>query len=296
MGQLKEQLFLQHLNRSLVEVRNRFRNRYTAKKSDRFMVKGVTYEIGSCRAEGDDFVFEISSKIPQELLPEKVKKERFFNEVLKLMKKGAKKPTGARMENIVSATHEEELKERDYVNLTYRYREGELYTGESVAKRLKYHQEKGIPVPLIPGIATPAGRVVMALVEESIDAAVSKCVNELIDANEKAVVALGGSFAKGAPRRAPIVAKPAAKPVPAPAAKKAAAPIKPAPKPAAKKPVPAKPAAKKPVAKPAAKKAAAPKKPVPKPTAKVAVKKAAPKGAAKKSAPAKPAKKVIKKK
>ncbi len=192
MGQLKEQLFLQHLNQSLGEVRNRFRSRHAAKKKDRFMVKGVTYEIGPCRTEGEEYLFEISSKIPQEMLPEKVKKERFFNEVLKLMKKGSKKPTGSRMENIVSATEEEELKERDYVNLTYRFREQELYTGEMVTKRLKQHQDKGTPIPNIPGVATPAGRVVMVLVEESIGEAVTHALNELIAANEKTVIALGG--------------------------------------------------------------------------------------------------------
>lgn len=256
MGQLKEQLFLQHLNQSLANVRSRFRSRHAGKKNDRFMVKGITYEIGTCRVEGDEFAFEISSKIPQEMLPEKVKKERFFNEVLKLMKKGPKKPSGSRMENIVSATQEEELKERDYVNLTFRFREQELYTGEMVTKRLKQHQEKKTPLPTIPGIATPAGRVVMILVEESIDEAVSRSVNDLIAANEKSVVALGGSFSRVASRKKPAAQKPAAKTPAAkkpaakkPVAKKSAAKTPAAKKPAAKKPVAQKPAAQKPVAK-----------------------------------------------
>lgn len=297
MGQLKEQLFLQHLNQSLAGVRARFRSKYSAKKSDRFMVKGVTYEIGPCRVEGDEFAFEISSKIPQELLPEKVKKERFFKDVLRQMKKGAKKPASFRMENIISATQEEELKERDYVNLTYRFREQELYTGDMVTKRLKHLQDKGQPIPAIPGVATPAGRIVMILVEENIADAVTRLVNDLIAANEATVVALGGSFAraprktKGAAKKATATKKPAAKKkavAQKPAAKKKPVTKK---KAAAKKPAAKKTASKKPTAKKKAaqKKSATTKKVSAKKTAakkKVAAKK---KPVAKKAAVKKPA-------
>jgi len=130
MGELKDKFFLQYISAGLEKVRDGFREEHTPKKGNRFLIKGLTYEIGTCRKDGAQYVFEISSKIPQEVLPKNVKIEKYFSSVIKLMNKCAKKPSESKMENIIHNTADEELKERDYVKLIYSYDENELCTNE----------------------------------------------------------------------------------------------------------------------------------------------------------------------
>ena len=184
MGQLKDQLFLEHINKSLTNVRRELGEKHTPKKDSRFLIKGLTYEIGACQVDGDDFSFEISSKIPEDLLFYQKRKEKYFKKVLSILKKGEKKPSHSKMENIVRNTRDEELKERDYVNVTYHYKESSLYTMEDVQKRLKFHYSKNIPLPDVPGIATPGGKMVVILIEEGIAKRAKKLVQELVKAND----------------------------------------------------------------------------------------------------------------
>lgn len=183
MGEVKNQLFLQHISRSLEEVRSEFRKKHTPKKDNRFLIKGITYEIGACRIDSDGYLFEISSKIPQEVLPKKMVIDKYFKEVVKLINKTSKKPLDSKMENIVRSS-EEEIKERDYVKLIYRYKENELYTLEEVEKRLRKYIAKGIPIPDAPGVATPMGKMVLHLLEESVKNNIRQNISDLIDANE----------------------------------------------------------------------------------------------------------------
>jgi len=132
MGDLKDQFFLQYINSGLDKVRDSFREDYTPKKGNRFLIKGITYEIGRCRKDGSQYVFEISSKIPQDVLPKNVKIEKYFNAIVKLMGKCSKKPVESKMESIVHNTADEELKERDYVKLIYNYDESELCKPEDI--------------------------------------------------------------------------------------------------------------------------------------------------------------------
>jgi hypothetical protein len=247
MGEVKNQLFLQRINNSLEEVRSDFRKKHTPKKDNRFLIKGITYEIGPCTITPAGYSFEISSKIPQEALPKKVTIDKYFKEVVKLINKKPKKPVDSKMESIIRSS-EEEVKERDYVKLTYCYKEDELYTLAEVDKRIKKYIAKGIPIPEVPGVATPAGKMVLHLLDESIKTNARQNILDLCDANEIVKKEFEGKSPSGkAP--SPTAAKksaPAPKPKPAavkkPAvAKKPVAVKKPAPKPAAKKkPAPAK--------------------------------------------------------
>lgn len=185
MGELRDQLFLQFVNRSLDNVRKEFREKGTLKKDNRFLIKGITYDIGHCSLDEEDyFVFEISSKIPQDLLPKKTKIEKYFNSVVRLVKKGSKKPSEWKMENIIRSTADEEFKERDYVKLLYKYKEKELFNSGDIEKRLKLYQEKKLPLPDIPGIATPGGKIVLVLMEEMMGKFAKQNVDDLIAANE----------------------------------------------------------------------------------------------------------------
>lgn len=185
MGELRDKLFLQFINKALDKLRAEFRERYTAKKGDRFLIKGITYEIGPCHLEGGLFSFEISSKIPKEVIPPGKSAERYFNAVVRLVKKAGKKPEEAKMENIIHNTQEEEFKERDYVKLKYRYKDTELYTLKEMEKRLKTHQARKIPLPDIPGAATPSGKIVLALVSDSMLKLAKKNIQDLVNANEE---------------------------------------------------------------------------------------------------------------
>lgn len=278
MGEVKNQLFLQHISKSLEEVRAEFRKKYTPKKDNRFLINGITYEIGACHIDSDGFLFEISSKIPQEILPKKMGIDKYFKEVVKLINRKPKKPVDCKMENIVKSS-EEEIKERDYVKLVYRYKESELYTPDEVEKKLRKHIAKGIPIPDASGVATPMGKMVLHVLEESIKANTRQNMTDLLDANEtikkeiesKSKALTGGTASKEAnkPRQPKAVSKPAA-------------PVK--KKPSSTKPVVKKPAAQKPaVKKVAVKKPAVKKTPVKKSAPVKSVKKPAPKGKAKSS-------------
>jgi hypothetical protein len=184
MGQLRNQLFLQHINETLASVRVEFQNKYTAKKNGRFLIKGLTYEIDPCVIEEDEFVIAISSKIPDNLLFYRSIKEKYYNKVVALLAKEPKKPGQSKIANVVRNTVEDELKERDYVIITYRYKENEFYTIEDVDKRLKKHREKGIPIPDVPGVATPGGKLVILILVEEIAKAVRENVLALVRAND----------------------------------------------------------------------------------------------------------------
>jgi hypothetical protein len=184
MGQLRDQVFLHCVNKSLERVRSEFRGRFTPKKDNRFLIKGLTYEMSPCRIDSNLFIFDLSSKIPESLLAAKSKKGKYFKKVVALLKKEDKKPMAAKMENIVRNTKEEELKERDYVSVTYQFKESELYLVSDVQKRLKYHQSKNIPIPDVPGVATPSGKMVIILIEEGMAKSAKKVVQAMVKAND----------------------------------------------------------------------------------------------------------------
>ena len=183
MGELKDHIFLHYANLGSDDARKEFVKKHVPKKENRFLIEDITYEIGPCRMDSGDFVFEISSKIPQDALPEKVTTEKYFKEVLKIVNRSGKKPVNPKVENIVHNTTDLEVKERDYVKLTYRYKEDELYTYAEVETRLKQYKEKNIPLPDVPGIVTPGGKLVVILIKESMTSSVRQNVTDLVRAN-----------------------------------------------------------------------------------------------------------------
>jgi hypothetical protein len=226
MGEVKNQLFLQHISKSLEETRAEFRKKHTPKKDNRFLIKGITYEIGPCHIHSDEYLFEISSKIPQEILPKKMVIDKYFKDVVKLINKKQKKPIDCKMENIIRS-YEEEVKERDYVKLIYRYRENELYTLDEVEKRLKKYIAKGIPIPYAPGVATPVGKMVLHVIEESVKTHIHQNLMDLFDANETVKKQFEGKSKAEVPAPAKKLEKPrppvsVSKPKPAVAKKPAA--------------------------------------------------------------------------
>jgi len=185
MGDLKNQIFLQYINRAVDQAREEFIQKNAPKRDNRFLVKGITYEIAYCKFEDGKFISEISSKIPQELTVTKTAIEQYFRKVVKIVNAANKRPAETKMENIVHNISEVEHKERDYVKLIYEYDEKELYTLEEVDRRFKKHQSKGIPFPDVPGVTTPSGRLVISIVEENMGKFIRQNVNSLIAANEE---------------------------------------------------------------------------------------------------------------
>lgn len=200
MGELKDHIFLQYANLGVDDARQNFVEKHVPKKKNRFLIEGITYEISPCRIDTEDFVFEISSKIPQDALPEKVTTEKYFKEVLKIVNKSGKKPVDPKVENIVHNTADLKVKERDYVKLTYRYKEDELYTYAQVEKLLKQHRENNSTLPDVPGIVTPGGKLVVILIRESMARLIMQNVTDLVKANEdvkKSMAAKKKSQSKG---------------------------------------------------------------------------------------------------
>jgi len=232
MGDLKNQIFLQYINRAIDLARQEFIQKNVAKKESRFLIKGITYEISHCRFLDGKFVYEISSKIPQDLIQNKSGAEKYFHQVVKMMNGMEKKPSECKMENIVYNTTEMEHKERDYVKLQFRYGEDELYSLDEVDKRFKKHQAKSIPIPDIPGITTPSGKLVIIIVEEKMARFIRQNVNDLVHCNEEVKKkitikperpAKKTAPAKKAEAKAPTMAKVSAKKTKKPAVAKKSA-------------------------------------------------------------------------
>lgn len=186
MHSLKQQMFQQFAGEGLRTLIQEYKTIYEPKKEDRFNYKGITYEIGPARIVEDAIEYEISSKIPQDELPEKTGISKYFQEVKRIVSKAKKRPHSIDMENIVRELGANEVKERDYVKLKYRYGLEELYEEEEVlreAEELAQDPTKG-ETPVVPGLATVAGRLILSHVRQTVVEGTRTNVQLLIDANE----------------------------------------------------------------------------------------------------------------
>jgi len=186
MTNFKQQFFLQYASLGLTELTLEYRTTYEPKKGDRFNVEGITYEIGPAKMTGEGIEFEISSRIPQEELPNKADMVRYFEGMKVLLLQAEKSPLSIDRENIVREISEEETKERDYVKLRYCFTEPELYNDAAVnteIKRLQQEPSRG-QIPSIPGVNTLAGRVVLHQVKQNIQQYAKSAMDHLIQANE----------------------------------------------------------------------------------------------------------------
>jgi hypothetical protein len=213
MGDLKNQIFLQYINRAIDQARAEFIEKNVPKKENRFLVKGITYEIAPCKLDNGKFVCEISSKIPQEIAGSKAETEQYYRKVVKIMSSAGKRPSETKMENITHSSSAMEHKERDYVKLLFAYDEKEFYTLDEVEKRFRRHQAKGIPFPEISGVTTPSGRLVIAIVEEKMGKFIRQNVADLVHANDEVKKLIKATPARPS-KKAPKVAAQKA-PVPA---------------------------------------------------------------------------------
>ena len=187
MANFKQQFFVQFASLGLAELIADYRARYEPKKGDRFNVEGITYEIGPAFMSQAGIEFEISSKIPQDELPNKAHMVKYFEAVKELMSRMGRVPLSIDMENIVREISEEETKERDYVKLRYCLAETTLYDDSMVGAELKRVQERStaVELPDIPGVNTLAGRIVLSLLKQNVQRHAKAIMDELIKANEE---------------------------------------------------------------------------------------------------------------
>jgi hypothetical protein len=186
MTHFKQQFFLQFASLGLAELIANYRARYEPKKGDRFNVEGITYEIGPAKITASGIEFEISSKIPQEELASKADMQQYFEMVKAQMVQTGAAPLSIDMENIVREISEDETKERDYVKLHYAFPEHMLFTDDDVKAELMHHQADPAqhPLPVIPGVNTQAGRVVLSLLKQNLHQQARTVMNRLIQSNE----------------------------------------------------------------------------------------------------------------
>lgn len=186
MSTFKDQLFQEYATKGLDRLRSELRNKYKPKKENRFDYKNITYEIGAIKTSREGLGFEISSKIPLELLSSNISKKKYFNYVKDIMFKKDKTPLTVNMENIVTTLSENEKKERDYVKLTYVYSEDELYNSDEIIKNVERLKKKPADIPAISGVTTIFGKLVLVSIEETIYKNAKENINSFIDANEEA--------------------------------------------------------------------------------------------------------------
>lgn len=186
MATLRDQVFKEYAQMGINETIATFRSKFQVKKGDRFNYQGITYEIGPPSVGQGEIEFEISSKIPQDELSGSMTLDAYFKEVKKLIGRRGKKPFAIDKENIVREVGDDEVKERDYVKLKYRYEDSELYETKAIVEQSAAMDEKELSsLPNIPGVQTVAGRLVLLAIRDGLRAASHETMEHLIEANEQ---------------------------------------------------------------------------------------------------------------
>lgn len=187
MTTLRDQLFQEFAQMGINESIAEFRQKFHVKKGDRFNYKGITYEIGPASVGEDGIEFEISSKIPQDELTKTVTLDAYFKEIKKVMTRQSKKPLSIDKENIVREMGDDEVKERDYVKLRYRFKDTELFKTKALVKQAADMDAEAVEsLPEVPGVQTVAGRLVLLAVRDGLRTAANETMDDLIEANEQA--------------------------------------------------------------------------------------------------------------
>ncbi len=186
MATLRDQVFKEYAQMGVNETIASFRSKFQVKKGDRFNFQGITYEIGPPSVGQGEIEFEISSKIPQDELSGAMTLDVYFKEVKKLMGRREKKPFAIDKENIVREVGDDEVKERDYVKLKYRYEDSELYETKAIVEQSAAMDEKELSsLPNIPGVQTVVGRLVLLAIRDGLKAASHETMDRLMEANEQ---------------------------------------------------------------------------------------------------------------
>lgn len=199
MPTLKEQYFQKFASRGLARLTEEYQKKYQPKKGDRFFYNEVTYEISSANVANGEIEFEISSKIPQDLLAKKMTLEEYFEAVKEAMLGKAEKPVSIDMENIIREVRADETKERDYVKLLYRYPADKMIDERKVISQVEEirQSKSSLQVPEIPGISTLAGKLVLLAVEQEIQEKARAHLENLLKANDRVIGELKQKKSKG---------------------------------------------------------------------------------------------------
>ncbi|ETX01164.1 MAG: hypothetical protein ETSY2_37730 [Candidatus Entotheonella gemina] len=164
-----------------------FKSKYQPKKENRFNFDEITYETSPAKLSEGCLEFEISSKIPQDELLDRNDFESYFGAIKDVISPDEKQPIASDMENIVhEVVGEEEVKERDYVRLRYRYSFDEVCSNDLIAEEIaKYQQDPSLrELPEIANVNTLAGKLVLLLIEDFFQNEATARMDRLIEANQ----------------------------------------------------------------------------------------------------------------
>ncbi|MBI5787332.1 MAG: hypothetical protein HZA78_00555 [Candidatus Schekmanbacteria bacterium] len=163
-----------------------FQNQYEPKKGERFNLNSITYEISAIEVKDKGLQFEISSKIPVELLGEKLSREDYY-EGVKKSAIGEKMPIYVGMEDITRKVGDRDIKKRDYIRIRYLYEDRELFDDKQILNEVQEilagKSEKAIP--RIPGVQSPVGCLTLIHLSENLYREIKKTTQALISANEE---------------------------------------------------------------------------------------------------------------
>lgn len=187
MSNFRQQLFQQFASQGITVSVEAFQSKYQPKKENRFNVDGITYETSPARLSENSLEFEISSKIPQDELADRDDFDSYFSAIKETIEHDEKRPEAMDMENIVQEIGGEDVKERDYVRLRYRYDFDEICSNEKVAAEIALYQKdpESHPLPDIPNVNTLAGKVVLICVQDFFREEATTRMERLVEANQQ---------------------------------------------------------------------------------------------------------------
>ncbi|MBT5869535.1 MAG: hypothetical protein HOH38_11920 [Nitrospinaceae bacterium] len=194
MPTLKGLLFNQYATEGLSALVEEMQSSYTAKKGRRFNHDSITYDISRPYLKDNTIEFEISSKIPENEIKDPKVMQAYFEQIKKVLSKGKNTPVSVEMENIVWDSRKDTEKKRNYVKLKYQCPLDDLFDNDVVTKR---HEKvvSGQADSAIPDTAsafTPAGKVVLAVVRDTMQQFGKDCLVKLMDANGQVKASLKG--------------------------------------------------------------------------------------------------------
>ncbi len=194
MPTLKGLLFTQYATEGLSALVEEMQSSYTAKKGRRFNHDNITYDISRPSLKDNTIEFEISSKIPENEIKNPKDMESYFAQIKKVLNKGTNKPVSIEMENIVWDSRKDTEKKRNYVKLQYQCPLDDLFDNDVVAKR---HEKvaSGSADSSIPDTSsafTSKGKVVLAVVRDTMHQFGKDSLEKLMDANKQVKASLKG--------------------------------------------------------------------------------------------------------
>ena len=187
MVNLKQILFSRFAGDGLTQLIEEAQKMYTKKKGRRFNHENITYEVSRPGVVEDNIEFEISSKIPQDELTGDKNMNSYFKKIKQILSKTKNKPVSIEMENIVWDSKKDTEKERDYVKLLYSYPLGDLYSDKEVMARFEKitTSEASGSLPDSSGALTPQGKIVLQIVQETVQSFARENIDQLINANKQ---------------------------------------------------------------------------------------------------------------